>query len=200
MKSDHANLQAFIDPKMKRLNECQARWAEMLAAFDFIIKHCLGISNPADVPSQRPDYEPMEGKVLKDILLPILQEKLLHGLIKPEEWSNVPSELGPLTISMMMCSKKAAQTKKQDVNEAGTCLGDQNTPTDENHTNDDIDILDTTVPWALIKDAMGLEIVYSDPEETITEFLLCMQSKNLGTQQLIESKGIYLKDILSDSK
>ena len=74
-----------MDPKMKRLNECQAKWAEMLAAFDFIIEHCLGISNPADVPSQRPDYKLMEGKVLKDILLPILQEKLLHGLIKPEE-------------------------------------------------------------------------------------------------------------------
>ena len=48
MKSNHANLQAFMDPKMKRLNGHQARWAEMLAAFNFIIKHCLGISNPAD--------------------------------------------------------------------------------------------------------------------------------------------------------
>ena len=108
MKSDHANLWAFMDPKMKRLNEHQARWVEMLAAFNFIIKHCPGTSNPADVLSQRPDYEPMEGEVLEDTLLPILQEKLSHSLIKPEEWSNVSSELRPLTISMMTCSKKAA--------------------------------------------------------------------------------------------
>ena len=82
---------------------------------------------------------------------------------------------------MITCSKKAAQTKKQDINKAGTCLGDWNAPMDESHTNSDTDILDTTVPWALVKDAMGLETVYLDPEETMTEFLLYMQSKDLGT-------------------
>ena len=66
----------------------------------------------------------MEGEVLEDTLLLILQEKLSHGLIKPEEWPNVPSELRPLTVGMMMHSKKAAQTEKQDINEASTCLGD----------------------------------------------------------------------------
>ena len=63
-----------------------------------------------------------------------------------------------------------------------------------------MDILDTTVPWTLMKDAMGPEMVYSDFKETMTEFLLCMQSRDPGTQQLIESKGIYLRDILSDLK
>ena len=124
MKSDHANLQVFMDPKMKRLNGCQARWVEMLAVFDFIIEHHPEISNPTDALSQRPDYEPTEGEVLEDTLLPILQEKLSCSLIKPKEWLNVPLELRPLTVSMMMCSKKAAQTKKQDINEASTCLGD----------------------------------------------------------------------------
>ena len=56
------------------------------------------------------------------------------------------------------------------------------------------------MPWALVKDAIGPETVYSDPEETMTEFLLYIQSKDLGTQQLIESKGIHLKDISSDLK
>ena len=65
---------------------------------------------------------------------------------------------------------------------------------DENHTNSDMDILDTTVPQTLVKDAMGLETVYSDPEETMTEFLLHMQSKDPGTQWLIESKGMHPKD------
>ena len=71
---------------------------------------------------------------------------------------------------------------------------------DENHTNSDMDILDTMVPQTLVKDAMGPETVYSDPEETMTEFLLYMQSKDLGTQQLIESKGMHLKDMSSDLK
>ena len=49
VKSDHTNLWAFMNPKMKRLNGCQARWAEILTIFDFIIKHYPGISNPTDV-------------------------------------------------------------------------------------------------------------------------------------------------------
>ena len=63
-----------------------------------------------------------------------------------------------------------------------------------------MDILDTTVPWTLVKDAMEPETVYSDPEETMTKFLLYMQSKDLGTQQLIELKGMHLKDTSSDLK
>ena len=47
---------------------------------------------------------------------------------------------------------------------------------------------------------MGLEMVYSDPKETITKFLLYIQSKDPGTEQLIELKGILLKDTLSDLK
>ena len=130
--------------------------------FNFIIKHHPGTSNPADALSQRPNYKSIEGEVLKDTLLPTLQEKLSHDLIKPKEWSNISSELRPLTIGMMTCSKKAAQIEKQDINKASTHLGDQNTPMDENHTNSDTDILDTTVPQTLVKDTMGPETVYSD--------------------------------------
>ena len=43
---------------------------------------------------------------------------------------------------------------------------------DENHTMSNTDILDTIMPWTLVKDAIGLETVYSDPKETMTEFLL----------------------------
>ena len=172
----------------------------MLTTFDFIIEHCPGISNPADALSQRPDYKSTEGEVLKNTFLPILQEKLSCDLIKPEEWLNIPSELRLLTVSMMTCSKKAAQTENQDINKASTCLIDWNTPMDENHTNSNTDILDTTVPQTLVKDAMGLETVYSNPEETMTEFLLYMQSRDLGTQQLIESKGIYSRDTSNDLK
>ena len=47
---------------------------------------------------------------------------------------------------------------------------------------------------------MGPETVYSDPEETMTKFLLYIQSRDPGTQQLIESKRIYSRDTLSDLK
>ena len=43
-----------------------------------------------------------------------------------------------------------------------------------------MDILDTMVPQTLVKDAMGPETVYSDPKKTMTEFLICMQTKDPG--------------------
>jgi hypothetical protein len=52
--SDHANLRTFMSTK--ELSKRQARWAERLAAFDFVILHKPGLKNPADAPSRRPDY------------------------------------------------------------------------------------------------------------------------------------------------
>jgi hypothetical protein len=52
--SDHVNLRTFMSTK--ELSKRQARWAERLAAFDFVILHKPGLKNPADVPSRRPDY------------------------------------------------------------------------------------------------------------------------------------------------
>lgn len=96
----------------------------MLTVFDFIIEHYPGVSNPTDMPSQRPDYKPKEGDVLEDILFPILQEKLSYGLVKPEEWTKISSEFKPLTVSMMTCSK-AAQPKEENINkEPDTHSGD----------------------------------------------------------------------------
>jgi hypothetical protein len=56
--TDHNNLQYFMTTK--ELNSRQARWAEKLARFDFVIQHRSGKSNPADAPSRRPDYEMSE--------------------------------------------------------------------------------------------------------------------------------------------
>ena len=39
------------------LSRRQARWAEILSAYDFTIEHLEGTKNPADGPSRRPDYE-----------------------------------------------------------------------------------------------------------------------------------------------
>ena len=46
-----------------------------LAPFDFVIKHRSGITNPADAPSRRPDYEGDAGPQTE--LLTPLQQKLV---------------------------------------------------------------------------------------------------------------------------
>ena len=75
--TDHQNLKGFMN--IKSLNSQQIRWAVKLAAFDFMISHRSGKTNPADTLSCRPDYE---GKIIElNRLLPLLQKKLaLLGL------------------------------------------------------------------------------------------------------------------------
>jgi hypothetical protein len=51
----HKNLVYFQTTKV--LSRRQARWAEILSAYDFTIEHLDGTKNPADGPSRRPDYE-----------------------------------------------------------------------------------------------------------------------------------------------
>src|SRR5437762_10473422 len=52
--TDHKNLEIFMSTKI--LNRRQARWAELLAEYDFMFEHIPGKTNPADGPSRRPDY------------------------------------------------------------------------------------------------------------------------------------------------
>src|SRR3982074_1068507 len=40
----------------KILNRRQARWAELLADYDFVLEHIPRKTNPANGPSRRPDY------------------------------------------------------------------------------------------------------------------------------------------------
>ena len=40
----------------KALNQRQARWAELLANYDFVLIPIPGTKNPTDGPSRRPDY------------------------------------------------------------------------------------------------------------------------------------------------
>jgi hypothetical protein len=55
VKSDHQNLRTFTTTKT--LNARQARWAEELSAYDFVIEHIKGKENTvADALSRRPDY------------------------------------------------------------------------------------------------------------------------------------------------
>src|SRR5271169_3060821 len=52
--SDHKALEVFMTTKL--LNRRQARWAELLSGFDFVLEHTPGGKNPADGPFRRPDY------------------------------------------------------------------------------------------------------------------------------------------------
>ena len=55
VRCDDKNLEYFTMTKM--LSRRQARWSEILSSYDFRIEHLEGSKNPADGPSQRPDYE-----------------------------------------------------------------------------------------------------------------------------------------------
>ncbi|KAJ9271473.1 hypothetical protein DTO212C5_2553 [Paecilomyces variotii] len=80
IQTDHANLRYFFTTKT--LNSRQARWAELLAGYDFYIKYKPGRLNAADTLSRRLDYKLSE-KEQEIGLLPTLQKKLkLHALNK----------------------------------------------------------------------------------------------------------------------
>jgi hypothetical protein len=73
VRTDHDNLKYFMITK--KLNGRQARWAEDLAAYDFVIEHRPGRLNPADGPSRRPDYRSKDDPEM-DYVLPTLLAKL----------------------------------------------------------------------------------------------------------------------------
>jgi hypothetical protein len=55
IQCDHKNLKYFQTSKV--LSRRQARWAEILSSYDFVIEHLEGKKNPADGPLKRPNYE-----------------------------------------------------------------------------------------------------------------------------------------------
>jgi len=58
--TDHANLVPFTSTK--HLNRRQARWAELLGGYNYVIKYIAGTSNSrANALSQRPDYFSKDG-------------------------------------------------------------------------------------------------------------------------------------------
>ena len=79
--SDHNNLKYFLEAKP--LSRWQAHWAEFLAEFDFTIIYWPGKKNPADAPSQRPDYQPEGPEAFK--LIPFFKLALESPPVKGEE-------------------------------------------------------------------------------------------------------------------
>ena len=69
---NYANLCYFM--MTKELIQRQAKQAELLSAYNFIIEYHLGLRNPADILSYYPDY--LEEDINTHTLLFMLQEKL----------------------------------------------------------------------------------------------------------------------------
>jgi hypothetical protein len=81
--SDHQNLERFTTTKV--LNRRQARWAEMLGSYNFVIVHRPGRDNTkADLLSRRPDYFPDRDSAARRPDPPVL---------RPEQWSLAATEL-----------------------------------------------------------------------------------------------------------
>jgi len=55
IQCDYKNLEYFQTSKV--LSRRQARWAEIVSSYHFVIEHLEGKKNLADGPSRRPDYE-----------------------------------------------------------------------------------------------------------------------------------------------
>jgi len=55
VQCDSKNLEYFQTSQV--FSRRQARWAEILSSYDFVIKHLEGKKNPADGPSRSPNYE-----------------------------------------------------------------------------------------------------------------------------------------------
>src|SRR3978361_1660428 len=67
--TDHQNLRYFTSTKT--LNQRQARWAEALSQFDFVIRYISGTAGgKPDALSRRPEYAKGEGEVHTAILKP----------------------------------------------------------------------------------------------------------------------------------
>ena len=76
---DYTNLYYFIT--IKELNGRQIYWTEKLTGYDFYIKYCPGGKNPADAPSQCPNYKMAEEEA-DETILPILKNKLKYGAFR----------------------------------------------------------------------------------------------------------------------
>ena len=72
----------------KALNRRQARWAELLANYDFVLIPIPGTKNPADRPSHRPDYT-------QDVPVPT------SSLIPPNALRLLPSSFTNSTVNTL---------------------------------------------------------------------------------------------------
>ena len=109
--TDHNNLKYFLTKRT--LTGRQARWAESLAEFDFIIEYRTDKTNPADGPSRRPDHNVSEPNQSgdEDGCLPTLQAKLrLASLV---DWGAVDKTGKRLSIRAVSIQRADARESQE---------------------------------------------------------------------------------------
>jgi transposase InsO family protein len=101
--TDHHNLQGFMSTKS--LGKRQARWAEIMAAYDFEIIWRKGKENPADGPSRRPDY--CEKTAIGNPMGDLLRQKCVAG---EEHDDHMRVKCEPLLLGALMTRSKTLRS------------------------------------------------------------------------------------------
>jgi hypothetical protein len=103
IQCDHKKLEYFQTSKV--LSRRQARWAEILSSYDFVIEHLEGKKNPAGGPSRTPDYEigyeHMMAKLLATLAATTITESyddLLPEIKAAQETDFLATEIRPTLV------------------------------------------------------------------------------------------------------
>ena len=183
VKTDHNNLKYFMTKR--KLNSRQMRWAEELAAFDFVLEYRTGSSNPADGPSRRPDFE---RKTVEDTWLPTLHNKLKFGEQKTLWVSAISRRPVP--------AKPQLKAQERGGRHSSTSETLGNSEEKEDHLGDGtakgIPLFEPVagiagckqyVPRVVAAVAVAPETAYTESKETLTELLLELQRRDPFVRQ-----------------
>jgi transposase InsO family protein len=102
--TDHEALKSFMGTKT--LNRRQARWAETLAAFDFVIEYRAGKTNPADPLSRRPDH--MRGE-------PARSENTIRDLFLSRQALPEPVDQGEAAGALVAMITRSSRLNRRDL-------------------------------------------------------------------------------------
>ena len=128
--SDHKDLETFMTTKV--LNRRQARWAELLANYDFVLIHTPGVKNPADGPSRRPDYNqdipvpsaslipPQALRLLPSTTTSAVANALFSSLVGVHANPPVESGLRERILTSLLSDVVAQQHRDDSVNSANS--------------------------------------------------------------------------------
>lgn len=173
---DHNNLRSFMTTK--ELTRRQMRWAEQLAAFDFVIEHRPGSKNPADAPSRRADY------VTDTASRPLpwtLQDKLQRGLFR-----SVQPDENVATVGLTRASGTEGVSQNVDAEDRG----ETTTSTEESRVAGVTGGPELLVPWSVVMEAAQTETAWSDmPEELGSLIRRCQQGDAFARSMIKELQG-----------
>src|ERR1700716_4291714 len=114
--TDHKNLEIFMSTKI--LIRRQARWADLLADYDFVLEHIPGKTNPADGPSRPPDYAEDATEVEDGAIFPKSAFRCLA--IMAVRRQHTPQEDLRQRLIQALAKNKVANEHKQEVDQQTT--------------------------------------------------------------------------------